>query len=263
MTDRVGSWTGAPTGWAGSVPDDADPTGGRHVLDRDAALTPIFTTLRRGAWRRSRPRSPGWTLRPVPDPVAQFRDDPHTAPIPVVPVDPYAPASFATAVARLPPSPPVATASETTTWWESPIAADRGGPYDRVGHGPGPSGRGPYGPTGHGAGYAPAAYDSGAYGAAYHPAPYDPAPYDPAPYDPAPYDPAPYDPVGAVPSGPTRVGTSRPRRTRCTTRSRTDRWRTSPRRTDRGCPTSRRRTGRPRTCPPCTASRAGPAGTTP
>ena len=35
-------------------PDRADAIDGRHALDRDAALTPIFTALRRGRWRRPR-----------------------------------------------------------------------------------------------------------------------------------------------------------------------------------------------------------------
>ena len=35
-------------------PDRADAGDGRHALDRDAALTPIFTALRRGRWRRPR-----------------------------------------------------------------------------------------------------------------------------------------------------------------------------------------------------------------
>ncbi len=226
MTDLVGSWTGAPTGWAGSAPDDADPTGGRHVLDRDAALTPIFTTLRRGAWRRSRPQSAGRPLRPVPDPVAQFRSDPHTAPIPVVTVDPYAPASFAPAAGPRPPVSPSAPISaptsapvsgDATTWWEPPIAAGRGGPpvhhpapvhpaHDRWTPGPAAYGSGPYGPIEQDAGYAPAPHGSGSYEAAYQPAyhpayeaTYDPAAYDPAPHDPAAHDPVGYEPVGSEP----------------------------------------------------------------
>ena len=44
-------------------PDRADAGDGRHALDRDAALTPIFTALRRGRWRRpqgGRLRDCGW-----------------------------------------------------------------------------------------------------------------------------------------------------------------------------------------------------------
>jgi hypothetical protein len=46
---------------------------GRHALDEEALLTPIFATLAR---RRGRPA-------PV-DPVERFRRDPLTAPLPVV-----------------------------------------------------------------------------------------------------------------------------------------------------------------------------------
>jgi hypothetical protein len=46
---------------------------GRHALDEEALLTPIFATLARGRGR------PG----PV-DPVERFRRDPLTAPLPVV-----------------------------------------------------------------------------------------------------------------------------------------------------------------------------------
>jgi hypothetical protein len=126
-------WNGAPTRWAGVKSAEqgpayptgpADPTSGRHALDEEAALTPIFTSLRRGGWRR--PRShPGPALRLAPDPVERFRDDPLTAPIPVVralrAVDPephaphgyrpdprYAPPRYAPA-----PEPP----ADVTTWW--------------------------------------------------------------------------------------------------------------------------------------------------
>jgi hypothetical protein len=64
--------------------DRAEPTDGRHALDRDAALTPIFTSLRRGSGRRPRGRG-ARTLRVVPEPVERFHDDPPTCPIPIVP----------------------------------------------------------------------------------------------------------------------------------------------------------------------------------
>lgn len=55
---------------------------GRHVLNEDAELTPIFHAMTRGAWRtrqhEQRPAAP----RPV-DPVDDFHRDPLTAPIPV------------------------------------------------------------------------------------------------------------------------------------------------------------------------------------
>jgi hypothetical protein len=43
---------------------------GRHALDEDAVLTPIFSAVRR-------------EVRPAPDPVDVFRRDPLTAPIPI------------------------------------------------------------------------------------------------------------------------------------------------------------------------------------
>jgi hypothetical protein len=83
-----------PVGWAAKPsvePDRAEPTDGRHAFDRDAALTPIFTALRRGGRRRLRTGSP--PLRLAPEPVERFRADPPTSPIPVVPalhaLDPY------------------------------------------------------------------------------------------------------------------------------------------------------------------------------
>ena len=47
-------------------PDRADAGDGRHALDRDAALTPIFTALRRGRWRRPRGQASGLRLAPEP-----------------------------------------------------------------------------------------------------------------------------------------------------------------------------------------------------
>ena len=72
-------------------PDRAAAIDGRHALDRDAALTPIFTALRRGRWRRPRGQASG--LRLAPEPVESRHDGPPTSPIPVVPalhaLDPY------------------------------------------------------------------------------------------------------------------------------------------------------------------------------
>ena len=87
-----------------TAPDEAGATDGRHALDRDAALTPIFTALRRGRWRRPR-------VQP-----SAHRDGPPTAPIPIVralrAVDPYSPASFA----RTPPPPRPSPVEATTVW---------------------------------------------------------------------------------------------------------------------------------------------------
>ena len=48
---------------------------GRHALDEDAALTPIFAALTRSGWRQ---RQRATTAQ------ERFRRDPLTAPIPVV-----------------------------------------------------------------------------------------------------------------------------------------------------------------------------------
>ena len=232
MTERVRNRTGAPTRWAGPAPDDADPMGGRHVLDQDAGLTPIFTTLRRGAWRRPRPQSGRRALRPVPDPVPYSADDPWTAPIPIVPaLPPHGTGEYG------PVDPPV-SATESTAWWGMPVVAapaEHGG-YDRVGYDADPYGSGPhrvhepvsYGHASYGqASYEAAAYDSAAYDraayeqaaysgydsgydsagydhGAYEPAPQVPAPYvggahDRAPYAVAPPEPLPYQPAGYEP----------------------------------------------------------------
>ena len=55
--------------------------GGRHALDEDAVLTPIFAALTRGGWRRRQQEGAPGSVASVED----FRRDPLTAPIPVVP----------------------------------------------------------------------------------------------------------------------------------------------------------------------------------
>ena len=55
--------------------------GGRHALDEDAVLTPIFAALRRGGRRQQ--ENVG-SVAPVAS-VEDFRRDPLTAPIPIVP----------------------------------------------------------------------------------------------------------------------------------------------------------------------------------
>ena len=159
-----------PVGWGARPavePERAEPTDGRHAFDRDAALTPIFTALRRGGRRRLRPGSP--PLRLAPEPVERPRADPPTSPIPVVPalnaldryptggysaasvdryptgvhrsaadrgvVDPYA---AAPAAPRAPPP----SSTETTTVWR--LSDDPGAPSSPVGrHRPAPSPPGP------------------------------------------------------------------------------------------------------------------------
>lgn len=55
--------------------------GGRHALDEDAVQTPIFAALTRGGWRRRQQESASGSVATVED----FRRDPLTAPIPIVP----------------------------------------------------------------------------------------------------------------------------------------------------------------------------------
>jgi hypothetical protein len=66
------------------------PTGdrqaaGRHALDEDAVLAPIFHALTRGGWRRRQHERAG-------DPVEEFRRDPLTAPVPVQAIEAQIPA---------------------------------------------------------------------------------------------------------------------------------------------------------------------------
>ena len=211
---RNGSRT--PIQWAGPVPEQADPTGGRHAFDADAALTPIFTTLRRGAWRR--PRSPqGFgPRRPAQEPVDRFHSDPPTAPIPVVPAlyavdpdrgypppppDPYVGRSFVPE----PSAPP--SHLETTTWWPARASAEpRPTEYDRAPYEPspdpyhddrarfGPSDRGTSGSGAWGRGPSGSgAWVNGSpgYGSSGH----DRASFDRASFDRRAYDPTVYDPV--------------------------------------------------------------------
>jgi hypothetical protein len=58
---------------------------GRHALDEDAVLTPIFHALTRGGWRSRQHEVvvPVSAQRAAADPVDAFHRDPLTAPIPV------------------------------------------------------------------------------------------------------------------------------------------------------------------------------------
>jgi hypothetical protein len=69
---------------------DREPPSGRHALDEDALLTPIYHALARGGWRRGggrRPEpesDPAPAARPVPlEEIIAFQRDPLTAPIPI------------------------------------------------------------------------------------------------------------------------------------------------------------------------------------
>lgn len=62
---------------------------GRHAVNEDAVLTPIFHALARGGWRGRQPEQAPHYHRA--DPVDEFRRDPLTAPIPVQALEPRRP----------------------------------------------------------------------------------------------------------------------------------------------------------------------------
>ena len=214
VTERTGYRIG-PDRWAEPTVDDPDPTGGRHAFDRDANLTPIFTTLRRRA-RRAHPRPVVHDPRPVP--VDHLRLDPPTVLLPVVPLHP---AGYEARASVPPVAVPAPSPTETTTWWRSPVgfpavpereplrvADDRARPDlvpdDRAAWAPTPPSpravphdSGPYAavPYAHGS-YEVASYDAVPYDAVPYPyeqGSYAQASYDQGPYAQAPYEQAPYD----------------------------------------------------------------------
>lgn len=65
------------------------PGEGRHALDEDALLTPIFHAMKRGAWRTRQHEAAAPAQAPA-DPVVAFHRDPLAAPIPA---QAYTPAS--------------------------------------------------------------------------------------------------------------------------------------------------------------------------
>lgn len=70
-------WTGSRYEW-----DRTDNA--RHAFNEDAVLTPIFHALTTGGWeaRQHEPAASHRLGSRRPDPVAEFRRDPLTAPIP-------------------------------------------------------------------------------------------------------------------------------------------------------------------------------------
>jgi hypothetical protein len=231
VAERTGYWSG-PNPWAETV-DDADPTGGRHAFDRDAALTPIFTTLRRRV-RRPYLQPVPHDRWPAPDAADHLRRDPQTAPIPVVrplyavdpergyPGGPHAGFTagradgYASSAPVAPPAPfPTSSApspTETTTWWRSPVGfppvPPRGEPpvrhrpaYDDPGLPASPPRPAPVpDPADHdldpydGVQYEGVRYDGVRYdGVRYDGVRYDAAGYDVGPYDVGPYDAVLYD----------------------------------------------------------------------
>lgn len=97
-------------GHGGLLVSDDGPSGlvvGRHTVDEEAALTPIFHALSMGGWRTHQEspadaaaaaadrRSPApaadRTPASEPDPVESFRRNPLAAPLPALAVVPYAP----------------------------------------------------------------------------------------------------------------------------------------------------------------------------
>jgi hypothetical protein len=66
--------------------DEWGAAGGRHAINEDAELTPIFHALTRTGWRKRQQEPAAPPSSPSPpqprDPVAEFRRDPLTAPIP-------------------------------------------------------------------------------------------------------------------------------------------------------------------------------------
>jgi hypothetical protein len=76
--------------WTGSRYEWERAHDGRHALDEDALLTPIFHALRSGGWqeRQHEPAASHRLGSQRRDPLDEFRRDPLTAPIPVQAMSP-------------------------------------------------------------------------------------------------------------------------------------------------------------------------------
>ncbi|WP_219418811.1 hypothetical protein [Pseudonocardia nigra] len=85
MSDLMRDLSGGTATVHSSSDDGRTSAGGRHALDEEAVLTPIFHALTRGGWRsrQHEPAAPSVPPRAAADPVDAFRRDPLTAPIPV------------------------------------------------------------------------------------------------------------------------------------------------------------------------------------
>ncbi len=72
-------WTGSRYEW------DRRDDSGRHAFNEDAVLTPIFHALTTSGWeeRQHEPAAAHRLGSSRPDPVAEFRRDPLTAPLPI------------------------------------------------------------------------------------------------------------------------------------------------------------------------------------
>lgn len=84
MSDLISDISGGRAIVDSNSDDGWTPRGGRHALDEDAVLTPIFHALTRGGWRRQQHECDDTAapLGVLTDPVDAFQRDPLTAPIP-------------------------------------------------------------------------------------------------------------------------------------------------------------------------------------
>jgi hypothetical protein len=79
---RVSNWVRGYGERRAAARENGAVPSGRHVLDEEAVLTPIFHALNRSGWRaRHQPERTHRTHRG--DDVDEFRRDPLTAPIPI------------------------------------------------------------------------------------------------------------------------------------------------------------------------------------
>jgi hypothetical protein len=104
VSDLARTYGGVRRGAArySATDDDWGSAAGRHAVNEDAVMTPIFHALTRGGWR-SRQHAPAPEAPVGADPLDAFRRDPLTAPIPVqalayTPAPSYPPSSRRPAV---------------------------------------------------------------------------------------------------------------------------------------------------------------------